>query len=99
MMNKLSLLPSYDKADGGFLNSYFRQTSTLPFEYNAIQSLYSVTPSAWDFNRIRVVHYMGAKPWSWNSTESIPSQHRKLHELWWKMYLHMPPEWQGGVGV
>lgn len=82
MTKSIQILPSYDNADGGFLNSYFRENgkfTELPFIYNALQTMYLQTPTAFEYfwDDIRVIHYMGEKPWN-NKASST----NKLHSLW-----------------
>eukprot|EP01080_Neovahlkampfia_damariscottae_P004356 gene4356-7712_t len=78
-------LPSYDKADQGFLNSYFKNKyQPLKFKYNADQYILSKNMKISE-EPIKVIHYEHEhKPWKYNK-RTVPKELRILHKKWWKI--------------
>ena len=75
MIEKTTILTSYDGGDTGFLNAYFPNwynspaSCRLPYSYNAQRILYWFThdkcPGYWDICKpIKIIHYSSSpKPW------------------------------------
>ncbi|MBY6198486.1 alpha-2,3-sialyltransferase [Vibrio hangzhouensis] len=58
---------SDDGGDQGFLNAYFRnKVSFLPYTYNTLKRLPVAHPSLVNESEIKVIHYVGMKPWDIN---------------------------------
>jgi alpha-N-acetylglucosamine transferase len=78
-------LPSYDKADQGFLNSYFKnQFHPLKFKYNADQYILSKNMKISE-EPIKVIHYEHEhKPWKYNEI-TVPSELKPIHQQWWEI--------------
>lgn len=84
MLNKLTILKSYDGADQGFLNLYFEHKwNKLPFIYNAMQNTYPQTKS-WKVEDIKVIHFMGTKPWKEKKEEL-----KDLQQEWENVYQQL----------
>ncbi len=71
MMATISVLPSYNGGDQGFLNTFFDNwyhlgpDSKLPYTYNTQTKIMKAFPPAWYllFPRIKVLHFSPHKPW------------------------------------
>jgi hypothetical protein len=71
-------LESYDGGDQGFLNTYFDEVDWLDSSYNTLWRMLESNPGVTDISAIRVLHYVGPKPWD-SSTTTIPPW---LMSLW-----------------
>lgn len=89
MIEKISILPSYDGGDTGFLNAFFPNwylgdyNSRLPFGYNAQRTMYWFThekrPGYWDsIQNLKIIHY-SSSPKPWESGIKLG----ELELLWW----------------
>jgi len=94
LLSKINTLPSYDGGDQGFLNEYFAETWTqLSFYYNAMESAYPA--SAWDLDKIKVIHFMKNKPWQHTQDSDFETPHAKvLNNFWWQHYKQLPLQHQ-----
>ncbi|XP_047392937.1 glycogenin-2 isoform X2 [Sciurus carolinensis] len=91
---------SFDGADQGLLNSFFRDWSTadihkhLPFVYNlSSNTAYTYSPAFKQFgSRAKVVHFLGpAKPWHYTYNPQTGSVGEPRHQvsfldLWWRLF-------------
>ena len=106
MVDALSVAPSYDGGDQGFLNTFYADwyampaANRLPVGYNIASFIYQFAhghPSlqATLTREAKILHYMVQKPWQAKSTLTGGS------EAWWKMYFDAHPEkaraWKGRV--
>jgi lipopolysaccharide biosynthesis glycosyltransferase len=69
MMRRLAHTPSYDGGDQGFLNVFFDSWRTLPLEYNTTKRIYSHHPGLYNDEDVKVLHYVGKKPWELASSD------------------------------
>ena len=67
MMSQLKHTTSYDGGDQGFLNQFFSEWRKLPLEYNTTKRIYSHHPQVFHDEDVKVLHYVGRKPWEPNS--------------------------------
>ena len=77
---------SFDGADQGLLNDYFKDWNRLPFAYNctvSVAPVYSYKPAYLHYkDTVKVLHYFGAaKPW--NHLHSSVDIINELLEKWW----------------
>jgi alpha-N-acetylglucosamine transferase len=97
MVHALSMAPSYDGGDQGFLNLFFEGwyampvAHRLPVGYNMAHFIYQFMrahPSTWEKleHEVKIVHYLVQKPWRARSTLSGAS------ERWWDAYFAVHPE-------
>ena len=63
MMSQLGHTTSYDGGDQGFLNQFFADWRKLPLEYNTTKRIYSHHPQVFNEDDVKVLHYVGRKPW------------------------------------
>lgn len=89
---------SFDGADQGLLNLFFRNWNRLPFTYNtSISAVYSYLPAFLQFEKdIKILHFLGkSKPWTLNydpatkKITSLPKEFesvQKYLELWWIVF-------------
>ena len=56
------------EVEQGLFNHVFASRCCLPFEYNVQKSNQRYWPNAWNLSSVKVLHYVGEKPWkSWSS--------------------------------
>jgi glycogenin len=106
MLGALSVAPSYDGGDQGFLNSFYADwyampaAHRLPAGYNLASFIYQFgngreTLRTTLAREAKILHYMVQKPWQAQATLTGGS------ELWWRMYFEAHPEearaWKGRV--
>ena len=81
---------SFDGADQGLLNMYFRNWERLSFTYNCTPSgNYQYVPAYRHFqSTINIVHYIGhSKPWLMGRDTKIASGvYEELLARWWSVY-------------
>jgi Glycosyl transferase family 8/Alpha-2,3-sialyltransferase (CST-I) len=63
LLRQLPHTPSNDGGDQGFLNNVFTDWNRLPPEYNTTKRLFSHHPELYVPDDIKVLHYVGSKPW------------------------------------
>lgn len=63
MMDALEHTHSYDGGDQGFLNTFLTAWRPLPLEFNSTKRLFAHHSAVFDDEDIRVLHYVGNKPW------------------------------------
>jgi lipopolysaccharide biosynthesis glycosyltransferase len=63
LLRQIAHTPSKDGGDQGFLNSAFPDWHRLPPEYNTTKRLFSHHPELYVPDDIKVLHYVGTKPW------------------------------------
>jgi lipopolysaccharide biosynthesis glycosyltransferase len=63
LLHRMPHTPSKDGGDQGFLNSVFRDWHRLSPEYNTTKRLFSHHPELYIHDDIKVLHYVGTKPW------------------------------------
>ncbi len=63
LLRRLPYTPSKDGGDQGFLNNVFPDWHRLPPEYNTTKRLFSHHPQLYVHDDIKVLHYVGSKPW------------------------------------
>jgi lipopolysaccharide biosynthesis glycosyltransferase len=63
LLRRLPYTPSKDGGDQGFLNNVFTDWRRLPPEYNTTKRLFSHHPELYVHDDIKVLHYVGSKPW------------------------------------
>lgn len=88
MMSRIKTARSYDSGDQGFLNTFFAGRWTrLDYRYNALQRLYSHHPRMWRTEEIKVIHYVGPKPWNYDKWMKADKKlYKPLAELWYQSY-------------
>ena len=106
MVEALSVAPSYDGGDQGFLNTFYPgwyemdAVHRLPAGYNLASFIYQFAHGhpilkATLAREAKILHYMVQKPWQAQSTLTGGS------EAWWSMYFDAHPEkasaWKGRV--
>lgn len=64
MMQRSRSITSYDGGDQGFLNVFFEKPRMLDYRYNTLKRLYVHHPNLFDWSEIKVLHYVGQKPWT-----------------------------------
>ncbi|KAI9888387.1 MAG: glycogenin glucosyltransferase [Vezdaea aestivalis] len=81
---------SFDGADQGLLNMYFRQYDRMSFTYNCTPSgHYQYVPAYRHFqSSISMIHFIGAdKPWLLgNNSKSSNSPYDEMLGRWWAVY-------------
>jgi glycogenin glucosyltransferase len=63
LLDRLGNTASYDGGDQGFLNNVFTDWRRLPQEYNTTKRMFAHHPALFNAAEIKVLHYVGAKPW------------------------------------
>jgi lipopolysaccharide biosynthesis glycosyltransferase len=63
------------EAEQGLFNKYFVGHCCLPFEYNVQKTVERYWPTLWIPSKIRILHFVGEKPWNQWST----AQFREFH--------------------
>ena len=59
-----------EEAEQGFFNFFFAGQCCLPVAYNSQKMLQRYWPSLWNLSEIRVLHFVGEKPWQhWSSSQ------------------------------
>eukprot|EP00933_Yihiella_yeosuensis_P081087 TRINITY_DN94625_c0_g1_i1.p1 TRINITY_DN94625_c0_g1~~TRINITY_DN94625_c0_g1_i1.p1 ORF type:complete len:251 (-),score=41.69 TRINITY_DN94625_c0_g1_i1:213-965(-) len=92
MMEQVSVLPSHDGGDTGFLNAFYPEwyswpaEQRLPFRYNALRTMYWFThanPGYWEtLKPIKILHFCSSpKPWDPEAKKG------DLEQIWWQHYL------------
>lgn len=79
MIAALRTTPSYDGGDQGFLNVFFDAWRALPVEYNSTKRLWSHHPATVDDEDVKVLHYVGVKPWQ---PEAAGGRYDELDQRW-----------------
>lgn len=58
MERLISILPSYDNGDQGFLNEYYKNSwHALPYAYNAQQPDYISNPLQWNIGKFILIKF------------------------------------------
>eukprot|EP00617_Octactis_speculum_P027948 CAMPEP_0185749290 /NCGR_PEP_ID=MMETSP1174-20130828/8023_1 /TAXON_ID=35687 /ORGANISM="Dictyocha speculum, Strain CCMP1381" /LENGTH=215 /DNA_ID=CAMNT_0028425345 /DNA_START=8 /DNA_END=655 /DNA_ORIENTATION=+ len=93
MLAQVSILPSHDGGDTGFLNAFFPDwwrsppAARLPFRYNAQRTLHWFThekqPGYWNaVQPVKVIHFSSSpKPWE------CPDKKGELELIWWQNFM------------
>ncbi|MBT7602839.1 MAG: hypothetical protein HN560_17470, partial [Anaerolineae bacterium] len=66
MISKKDVLPTYDKPDQGFLNSYFEnEYYKLDMKYNVLKRIFVHHKEIWNDIKddMYCLHFVGKKPW------------------------------------
>ena len=63
LMRQNGVLTSNDGGDQGFLNSFFPDAGQLGREYNTLWRMFEANPGLTDFSAVKVLHFVGPKPW------------------------------------
>lgn len=85
LLSKVTSLGSRDGGDQGFLNEYFRGTARyIGREFNTLKRLWWHFPQLCDLEKVRVLHFVGAKPWHQPPQDQI--RYQPLYDLWWAAY-------------
>ncbi|CAF1494079.1 unnamed protein product [Didymodactylos carnosus] len=58
--------------------------SRLPYVYNSLKTFSKTHPYLWDETRIKVIHYILAKPW--NKADPGNADYDKINRLWQQAY-------------
>lgn len=83
LLDRLGDTDSYDGGDQGFLNNIFPDWRRLPQEYNTTKRIFAHHPSLYNADEIKVLHYVGVKPW-----EPVkPGSHYDELDLKWLEFL------------
>jgi hypothetical protein len=96
LVGRVQSVPSRDNSDQGFLNQHFiNRWHPLDRRYNTLKRMYRHFPDRFDLTEIKVLHYVGGKPWKRDAPKD-EREYRDLHRLWWKYYrdegdLKVPP--------
>lgn len=61
--------PSRDGGDQGFLNAHLRGVARLDRSFNTLRRVATAHPDLFDLSQVKVLHYVGAKPWALPRTE------------------------------
>ncbi|CAF4411196.1 unnamed protein product, partial [Didymodactylos carnosus] len=78
-------LSSYKFPDQDFLNKFYHNTwRRLPYVYNSLKTFSKTHPYLWDETRIKVIHYILAKPW--NKADPGNADYDKINRLWQQAY-------------
>jgi len=80
MIARIGEIESYDGGDQGFLNIFFADWSSLDPAYNSLRRVYDHMPSLFDLNAIKVLHFVGPKPW--HAMERRNNAYKFLDDLW-----------------
>lgn len=85
MTQQLGKLPSHDKSDQGFLNSFFKHRWTrLGEEFNTLKRRAIYDPD-YDAAHVHVLHLVGTKPWQGDAEED--QLYAESHDKW-KAFHH-----------
>ncbi len=79
ILAKIHTIDSIDGGDQGFLNKYFPSPRKLPSEFNTLKRLYRHHPNLYKDELVRVLHYVGDKPWN---TLAFDSEYSDLERKW-----------------
>ncbi|CAO3591681.1 unnamed protein product [Absidia cylindrospora] len=82
-------LNKYTFPDQDFLNEEFEKKWTvLPYHFNALKPMVVGHPSLWNINDIHNIHYILAKPWNvdWSDTSKENPKYYPLYQLWRDCY-------------
>jgi hypothetical protein len=71
--------PSPDGGDQGFLNRFFPGWQRLDPTFNVLTRIYTHHPELFRRQDVRVLHYVGAKPWQFHD-RAVPGD--ELERLW-----------------
>jgi hypothetical protein len=82
MLESLSATTSYDGGDQGFLNEYFPQPRYLDRNYNVLKRLYVHHPALFRWDDVKVLHYVGVKPWDVFLDDYRDARYEALEERW-----------------
>lgn len=80
ILANLSTTTSYDGGDQGFLNEVFPNARRLDRSYNTLKRLYLHHPNLFRLEDIKVLHFVGLKPWEWPSQGD--DRYEELEKLW-----------------
>jgi alpha-N-acetylglucosamine transferase len=70
-------------AEQDFLNVlYAGQWQAVPYIYNTLKTWDHAHPAVFDLTKIKVLHYIRAKPWQNDPTNA---RYEHLNQLWWTM--------------
>ncbi|WGW12837.1 glycosyltransferase [Saxibacter everestensis] len=81
MLNQVARLSSADGGDQGFLNEYITDWTRLPIEYNTTKRIFFAHPGLFNDHDVRVIHYVGAKPWIQHKGND---DYAELNSLWFE---------------
>jgi hypothetical protein len=80
LLSNLATTTSYDGGDQGFLNQVFPKARRLDRSYNTLKRLYLHHPNLFRLEDIKVLHFVGLKPWEWPSQGD--DRYEELEKLW-----------------
>ena len=78
-------LSQFKFADQDFLNEFYRNKwICLPSIYNSLKTFSITHPNIWDLTKIKVIHYILAKPWDKLNQNNQP--YENINHLWWEAH-------------
>jgi alpha-N-acetylglucosamine transferase len=86
MIKNIDSISSYDGSDQGFLNNYFKNYHKLDFTYNVLKRIYKYHKNLWQNSilDIKVLHFVGHKPWMPQSKHPFEQGYEQLIDIWKK---------------
>ncbi len=79
LLDRLPRTRSNDGGDQGFLNEVFPDWQRLPQEYNTTKRLFSHHPALYVDADVKVLHYVGVKPWE---PSEVEGRYEELDQDW-----------------
>ncbi|CAF3765943.1 unnamed protein product [Rotaria sp. Silwood1] len=75
-------LSQFKFAEQDFLNKFYEKNwKSLPSIYNALKTFSITHPNIWDLSKIKIIHYLNAKPW--NKADPKNQLYENINQLWW----------------
>ena len=78
-------LSKFKFAEQDFLNKFYKNKwRRLPSFYNSLKTFSVTHPYVWDTSKIKMIHYILAKPW--NTTDEANKPYEDINRLWWEAF-------------
>lgn len=83
--------PIHQLADQSVLNWYFYETDPdavhlLDHDWNTLKRVYHHQPELFDLQKIRLLHFVGPKPWDGEAHDQGEATYHELRKLWWSSF-------------
>jgi len=82
-------LNQFPFSDQDFLNRFYKNKwKCLPSFYNSLKTFSLTHPNIWNLSKIKVIHYILAKPWDKHDPDNQRYDH--INYLWWNALEYQP---------
>ena len=83
--------PIHTLADQSVLNWYFYEHAPdavhlLSHDWNTLKRVYHHAPQHFDLRKIKLLHYVGPKPWDGEAHDQGEETYHELRKLWWSYF-------------